>query len=271
MHRLEEKYGNTALITGGSSGMGEAIAFELASKGITPILVARNKEKLAVTAKKIASKHKINAITYSVDLSDIEAIKVFLQEISNTDIGLFINCAGIENNGSFTEIETDKEIQLINLNITSTYLLTKHFADKMAKNKKGGILLFSSLFGLMGSPYFANYAASKAYVHNLAISLYPELKELGVDISVFAPGLTDTEMTKTADVDWSKIPMSTMQPDNAAKIALYNLGKKATIIPGFMNKMMVFMAKRIFSMKSFSLMNSKMIRKAIPNSKLRKI
>lgn len=105
--------------------------------------------------------------------------------------------------------------------------------------------------GLMPTPYFSNYAATKSYVHHLALSLYTELKMNNVDISVLAPDLTETNMTADNGVDWSKIPTSSMKPSIAAQIALNNFGKKATIIPGFMNKMMVMMAKRIFSMKSF--------------------
>ncbi|AWW00148.1 SDR family NAD(P)-dependent oxidoreductase [Arcticibacterium luteifluviistationis] len=268
MQNLKLKYGDKAVVTGGSSGIGKAFALELAKQGIAPILVARNKENLRAIAKEISAQYQIEAQTFSVDLSDEKATLDFLDEIDKQEIGMLIHSAGMENNGSFTKISEAKELQMIKLNVTSTYLLTNHFAKKMSAAQKGGILLVSSLVGLMPSPYFSNYAATKAYVHQLALSLYPELKLNNVDISVLAPGLTDTNMVANNGVDWSKIPMTSMQPSEAAQIALNNIGKKATIIPGFMNKMMVMMAKRVFSMKSFSLLNGFLLRKAISNNKL---
>ena len=268
MNNLKNKYGTKALVTGGSSGMGKAFANELAKQGIEPILIARSIDKLKETAKAIFEEHNVKPQIFSVDLSDENAINKFLSEIENQSIGLLIHCAGMENNGSFLKINEGKELQMIKLNVTSTYLLTNHFARKMAKIKKGGIILVSSMAGLMATPYFSNYAATKSYVHNLGLSLYPELKMHNVDISVLAPGLTETNMVADNGIDWSKLPMKSMKPSEVALIALNNLGKKGTIIPGFMNKMMVFMAKRVFSIKGFSKMNGWMIRKAISNNKI---
>ena len=268
MQNLKEKYGNIALVTGGSSGIGKAFALELAKQGIEPILVARNKEKLKEISEELLAKYEITAKSYSVDLVDEKATQDFIKEISSIDIGLFIHCAGMENNGSFTKISVEKELKLIKLNITSTYLLTNHFAKQMTEKKKGGILLVSSLAGLMPNPYFSNYAASKSYVHNLGLSLYPELKREGVDISVLAPGLTETSLVAENGVDWSRLPMASMPPAEVAVISLASIGRRVTIIPGYKNKMMVMMAKRIFSMKSFSTMNGSMIRKAISVEKL---
>lgn len=268
MQNLKTKYGNKAVVTGGSSGIGKAFALALAKQGITPILVARNKEKLTAVAQEISTQFKVKPPTYSVDLSDEKATLDFLKEIDNEEIGMLIHSAGMENNGSFTKISEEKELQMIKLNITSTYLLTNHFAKKMSVAKSGGILLVSSMAGLMALPYFSNYAGTKSYVHNLGLSLYPELKRNNVDISVLAPGLTETNMTADNGVDWSKMPMMSMKPSEAVEIALNNMGKKATIIPGFMNKMMVMMGKRLFSIKSFGVMNAMMVRGAISSHKL---
>lgn len=181
---------------------------------------------------------------------------------------MLIHSAGMENNGSFIKISPEKELSMIKLNITSTYLLTNHFAKKMSAAKKGGILLVSSMAGLMATPYFSNYSATKAYVHQLGLSLYTELKANNVDISVLAPGLTETNMTADNGVDWSKVPMSSMDPSEVAQISLNSIGKKGTIIPGRMNKMMVMMDKRLFSIKSFGALNGMLMKKAINSEKL---
>ena len=268
MQDLKSKYGKQALITGGSSGIGKAFAIELAKQGIAPILVARSKDKLAALAQEIWAKYQVKAQAFSVDLSDEEATVNFLKEIDKQDIGMLIHSAGMENNGSFIKISPEKELSMIKLNITSTYLLTNHFAKKMSAAKKGCILLVSSMAGLMATPYFSNYSATKAYVHQLGLSLYTELKANNVDISVLAPGLTETNMTADNGVDWSKVPMSSMDPSEVAQISLNSIGKKGTIIPGRMNKMMVMMAKRLFSIKSFGAMNGMLMKKAINSEKL---
>ena len=254
MQNLKTKYGDKALVTGASSGIGKAFALQLAQQGITPILIARTKANLNAVAEEILTKYQIKAPTYSVDLSDEKATLDFFTEIENQNISLLVHSAGMENNGSFTKINRENELKLLRLNVTSTYLLTHHFAQKMTQAKKGGILLVSSMAGLMALPYFSNYAATKSYVHNLGLSLYAELKEHNVDISVLAPGLTATNMTADNGVDWGKMPMMSMKASEAAEIALSKLGKNATIIPGFMNKMMV--------------MNGMMVKRAINKDKI---
>lgn len=233
-----------------------------------PLLVARNQEKLDEVANEIYKEYNIAAQTFSVDLSDVTSTQKFIDEISSLDIGLLIHSAGIENNGSFTKISTEKELQLINLNVTSTYLMAHHFAKKMTAKGNGGILLVSSLVGLMPSPYFSNYSASKSFVHNLGISLYGELKSKGVDVSVLYPGLTDTPMAGDAGVDWSQLPMASMSPEKVAQISLSKIGKKATIIPGFGNKMMATMAKYMLPAQRFSRLNGYLTLKGISEANL---
>ncbi|MCK0132528.1 SDR family NAD(P)-dependent oxidoreductase [Flavobacteriaceae bacterium F08102] len=268
MKDLRLKYGNRVLITGGSSGIGKAFAIELSKQGFQPYLVAKTQKKLDIVKLQLKIEHKVNAITFSVDLSNEYEVLNLIEEIKNEDIGLFIHCAGMENNGSITKIAPLKELQLLKLNVNATYLLTNHFARKMQEKKRGGILLVSSVAGLMPTPYFSNYAASKSYVHNFGLSLYAELKRDGIDVSVLAPGLTETNMTKGNGVDWKKFPMKLMTPYKVVRISLANLGRKATIIPGFKNKLMVGMAKRIFSNKRLSKINASMIRKGIQAKKI---
>lgn len=263
MKNLTSKYGNRVLITGGSSGIGKAFAIELTKQGFQPIIVARNQRKLDTISLQLEMEYKVKPLTYSVDLSDENQVLDFLSEIQNEDIGLFIHCAGMENNGAMIKIAPLKELQLLKLNVNATYLLTNHFAKRMKEQQLGGILLVSSMAALMPTPYFSNYAASKSYVHNFGLSLYTELKKHGVDVSVLAPGLTETNMVADNGVNWEKLPVSSMSANEVARISLAKLGKKATIIPGFKNKMMVAVAKRVFSQRSFSAINGALIRKGM--------
>ena len=94
----------------------------------------------------------------------------------------------------------------------------------------------SSLFGYQGVPYVANYSASKAYILSLGEALNVELKPLGIDVTVLSPGMTITPMTDKMSVDFNKMPITRHTPDAVARVGLNALGKKATVVPGLINK-----------------------------------
>lgn len=263
----KEKYGEYALITGGSSGIGKAIAKELASKGLNLILVARREEELQQAAKEIKAEHLIDVVLISADLLTDEGIQTVKEKSEKYKVGLLIPAAGLEVNGAFEKNNLEKELRVIKLNVTVTMELTHYFLQKMIPRKKGGILLIASLSGHMPNPYFANYAGTKAYVLNFGASLYAELQPKGVDVTVLSPGLTNTPMTADNGIDWSKTPMQALPPEKVAKTAVNALGKKLIAIPGFKNKMMGVMAKHTpFQMASK--MGKKLMDKAISPSKI---
>ena len=137
---------------------------------------------------------------------------------------------------------------------------------KMVARKRGGILMVSSLAGHMASPYFSNYAGTKAYVLQFGTSLHGELKAHGVDVTVLSPGLTNTPMTADNDVDWSKLPFTAKDPDEVARLAINGLGKKAVVIPGKRNHIAAIMSG-IMSHKAQATMGESMMVKAIAAEK----
>ncbi len=263
----KEKYGEYALITGGSSGIGKAIANELAGKGLNLILVARREEELQQAAKEIIAKHPVDVVYISTDLLTDAGIQTVKKETEKYQVGLLVPAAGLEVNGAFEKNSLEKELRVIKLNVTVTMELTHHFVQKMVHRKKGGILLIASLSGHMPNPYFANYAGTKAFVLNFGASLYSELQPKGIDVTVISPGLTNTPMTADNGINWSKTPMQALPPEVVAQTAVNALGKKLIAIPGFKNKMMGAMAKHTpFQMASQ--MGKKMMDKAINPSKI---
>jgi short-subunit dehydrogenase len=175
--------------------------------------------------------------------------------------------AGIEVNGAFEKTSLDAEMKLLRVNVIATLQLSHHFSKPMVARKKGGILMVASLSGHMPNPYFANYAGSKAYVLNFGASLYGELKPKGVDVSVLSPGLTNTAMSSNTGVDWSKTPMTAMDPAEVAEAGLEGLGKRFLTVPGTKNKVMAAMAKHS-PLAMQAKMNEKMIKKAIAADKM---
>ncbi len=236
MKNFKKKYGPWALITGASTGIGKAISEQVAQQGLNIVAVARNQDNLDALQKELQTKYAIEVKTISADLSDPKANHVINEKTKELDIGLLIPNAGIENNGPFIENDLDAEYKMLSLNTTSPMILSHVFSQRFKQRGGGGILLTSSLFAYQGVPFVSNYSACKAYILSLGEALNVELKPLGIDVTVLSPGLTDTGMTQNMAVNFKKIPITKHVPQVVAKVGLKALGKKATVVPGLINK-----------------------------------
>lgn len=262
---FKQKYGKWALITGATSGIGAEVADQLAASGMNLVLVSRTEAALERYAKKLTDKYKVEVQIIPADLSvvdDLEKVKQTTQQI-----GLLVLSAGLENNGAFEKIKLEDERLLLQVNVNATMELSHHFGSNMVARGRGGILLVSSLIGHMASPYFTNYSASKAYVVLFGQGLHTEFKNKGVDVSVLSPGLTVTNMTANAGVDWDKLPFAKKQPAEVAAYALDGLGKRVVSIPGKRNKLFGLMAK-ISPASVMAAMNAMMLKRAIAPERL---
>ena len=263
-----EQYGPWALVTGGTSGLGEAFANQIAEKGINLILVARRADVLKSKSEEIQKRYGVEVRTIQVDLSSPKGYEKVIEATRDLEVGLFIPAAGLENNGIISSIDLARELALIQLNVSSTFALTHHFVCKMAERGKGGVLLIASLAGHMPNPYLSNYAGSKAYVLNFGASLHWEMKKKGVDVTVLSPGYMPTPMVANNGIDYSKLPMSPMSPNKVAELGLDGLGKKALVIPGGKNKMIVFNMKHFAGISMAISSVGKMMEQALASDKL---
>ncbi|MEK6249385.1 MAG: SDR family oxidoreductase, partial [Planctomycetales bacterium] len=231
------KYGPWALVTGASAGIGEEFARQLAAEGFNLVLTARRKHRLIALAKNLESRFNIKTRIVVVDLIEPGALDAIHALTRDIVVGLLINNAGVENHGPFVTQDLVSETKLLQLNIVTPMQLAHHFARQMQQRGRGGILFVSSVGGYGAWPYLANYAASKAYLLTLGESLHYELAKQGVDVTVLSPGLTDTAMADNigSNVDLSRFPMRTMQPQKVVRKGLKSLGKKPSVIPGIWN------------------------------------
>ena len=236
MKNFKQKYGSWALVTGASTGIGRSISEQLAQQGLNLVAVARNQSKLEILKNDLEAKYDILVKTISEDLSKPAASSEIAEQTADIDIGLLVANAGIENNGPFIDNDANDESRLLALNIVSPMQLSHIFAKRFTDRGKGGILLISSLFGYQGVPYVANYSASKAYILSLGEALNVELKPLGIDVTVLSPGMTKTPMTDNMSVDFNRMPITQHAPGVVANVGLNALGKKATVVPGLINK-----------------------------------
>ena len=225
-----------ALITGASKGLGYYMAKYLSNLGYDLILVARNTEII----NKSDFKTKITMLSY--DLSNIDNCYKLYNKIKNEKIDLIINNAAYGAYGDYKSDFLDKELNMIDLNIKATHILTKLFINN--KNTKH-ILNVSSTAGLLkGGPLMSTYYATKSYVCSYSLSLYEELKRnnSSIHISILCPGPINTDFNKRMGID----NMNGKNPEKIAKYAIKKMLKnKLIIIPGIKEKIGLFLTRFI--------------------------
>ena len=224
-----------ALITGASSGIGREFARILSKQGYDLVLVARDKEKL----NELKNELKTNIKLVTMDLSIIDNCKKL--HADNPNIDLLINNAGFGDCGNFTSTSLDKEISMIDTNITAYHILTKLYLIDMKKINKGHILNVASIAGFMPGPLMSTYYATKSYIVRLSEGIREELnkEKSNVKISILCPGPVSTNFNKVANVKFA------LKERNSYQIAEYAINhlNKFYIIPGLDIKFARFGAK----------------------------
>lgn len=231
-----------AVITGASSGIGKAMAYELAAKGYNLVLVARREQELQSLKLEIEDKYHTKAVIKVLDISKAENCMKLHSEVSSLNPSIVINNAGFGRVGLFSEINLDTEISMIDTNIVAVEILTKLFVKSM---NKGVIMNVASMAGFIPTPLMATYSATKSFVLNFSRSVNYELKKNKSEIRVISlnPGPVVTEFGKVAQ---TKQKMQGMSAERCARIAVKGLlRKKSVIIPGFLMNLMAVMVKII--------------------------
>lgn len=237
-----ERFGKTALVTGASSGIGEAFAKTLARSGLDVVLVARREEKLAQLARELTETYNVRAQYIAADLRDPEAIVRLTKELEarNVSIDILVNNAGYGILGDFSHNEIQQELGMVDLNCRAVVDLTRRLLPSMQQRKKGAVIIVSSVVGALPVPWFSTYAATKSFDLYFGESLHAELHGSGVSVLTVLPGLTETEFQAVSGAgakrDYSG---SARSPDQVVASALSALGKKSIIVDGTMNKLLV--------------------------------
>jgi short-subunit dehydrogenase len=228
------KYGPWALVTGASDGVGQASAKLLASMGLNLVLVARSQEKLAHLAKQFANENNIQVRVLALDLSVAEAAEELKLATSDLEIGLLIASAGFGSSGKFLDANEVTELQMLNVNCNAVLVQCLHFGKLMAQKQKGGLILLSSVLAFQGTPYSANYGATKAYIQSFAEGIADEFQAHGVDVLSVAPGPIASGFAQRANM----VLGQSLAPDVVAKQAIDSLGKRRLVRPGALSKLL---------------------------------
>lgn len=227
-----------ALITGASSGIGKEMAYYLDKLNYELILVARD-EKALIEVKSKCQNAKIIAL----DLSKIENVQKLYEETKEENIDFLINDAGFGLFGYFNETSLDKELNMINVNITALHTLTKLFLKDMINKNSGTILNVASSAGFFAGPYLSTYYATKNYVLKLTMAINEELRMLNskVKIGALCPGPVDTNFNNVAGGHFNTKALTSTY---VAKYGIDNVLKgKMIIIPSLKMKLGIFFSR----------------------------
>lgn len=230
-----------ALITGASGGIGRDMATILSHMGYELILVARNEKKLVKLSEEINTSCQLIVS----DLSVPENCRKLYETVSPYDIDILINNAGYGLFGEFDEIDLEQELNMIDLNIKATDILTKLFLADFKRKNSGYILNVASAASFAPGPLMSSYYASKAYVLRLTQAVYEELhhEKSGVHVCVLCPGPVNTNFSERAGV---KFAIDGMKSYDVASYAISGMFRgKLVIVPGFKIKAAHLLSKLI--------------------------
>jgi short-subunit dehydrogenase len=230
----------TALITGASNGIGLELAKVHASKGGDLVLVARNKAKLDELKTTLENEYKVNVYTIGKDLSATNAANEVYDETTRQHIQIdyLINNAGFGEFGLFTDTDWNKELQMINLNITTLTAFTKLYLQDMVKRRSGKIMNVASTAAFQSGPTMAVYYATKAYVLSFSEAVNNEVSDKGVTITTLCPGATESGFQAAAAMEESRLVKGRKLP-SSKEVAQYGYAAmmkgKTVAIHGLMN------------------------------------
>lgn len=239
--RLKTKYGDWAVVTGASSGIGLEVAMQLASAGINLVISSRHADKLQEAEKQLKADTDIDLRTVAADVAETQGIDTIIRATQGLNIGLLVVSAGYGTSGRFTDSSLHAELNMLKVNCEALLTLTHYYGQQFAQQKRGGIILMSSMLAFQGTAFAAHYAATKAYVQTLAEGLAVELKPYGVDVLAAAPGPVESGFGQRSNL---KMSMS-MTPSEVGVPILKALGRQITVLPGSLTKLLVYALRTV--------------------------
>lgn len=243
----------TALITGASSGIGKAFAEELAQRQYNLVIIARSQSALIELQETLESQHQVKVTVIVQDLSLPHSSEAIFNEVKsqNITVDLLINNAGFGDYGRFGDRNLQKQLDMIQVNISALVELTYLFLEEMTQRKNGEIINVSSIAGYQPLPYLSVYAATKAFVLSFSEALWAEYKEYGIKVLALCPGPTKSnfpiiaEFPNLAGFDDSKNSITTAE--EVVKNALLALEKQqSNIVTGGIGNQIIVNLGRFF-------------------------
>jgi hypothetical protein len=198
------------------------------------VLVARREDVLTELSAALTERNGVETLVVATDLGQPAGIDALTTQTQSLDVGLLVAAAGFGTSGRFVDAPLEAELAMIDLNCRTVAALAHHFGARFARQRRGGLILLSSIVAFQGVPRAANYAATKAYVQSLAEGLRQELAPFGVDVLACAPGPVQSGFAQRAEMKMG----ATATPIAVARASLAKLPGGGTVRPGLLSKLL---------------------------------
>ena len=243
---FKEKYGSWAIVAGAAEGLGASFTRALAAKGLNILLVDINNESIGLLAERIQREFKVSALCLNLDLGATDAAERIMDAIGPLDCRLLVYNAAYSRVAPFLSQPVASMDQYVDVNCRTMIKLVHRFSDHLIQQKKtGGILIMSSLAGLIGSRLVAPYSATKAFAALLAESLSHEFSPFHIDVLACMAGATATPAFLRSGPKLGILGPGVEDPDFVVSKALSHLGRRVVYIPGIANRMSYCFLSRI--------------------------
>jgi 3-oxoacyl-[acyl-carrier protein] reductase len=232
--------GKTAVVTGGSRGIGRAIALMLAAKGADVVVNYTSNQEAALAVVKEIEAAGASGMAVKADVSKAEEVENLVNEVLNKfgSIDILVNNAGITRDNLIIRMTEQEFDDVINTNLKGAFICTKTVSKVMIKKKSGKIINVSSVVGIIGNAGQSNYAAAKAGLIGFTKSMAKELSKRGINVNAVAPGFIETDMTsklpeKVKEEFANNIPLQRAgKPEDVAKAVLFLASEYSDYITG---------------------------------------
>jgi short-subunit dehydrogenase len=239
-----ERYGPWAVVIGAAQGIGAEFGRQLAARGLHLVLVALE-EDLHKFAAELERDHGVLTQVIVGDITDPVTLSQLDTVTEKLEIGLLVYNAGLAVRGPWLDTRLERHLAMVDVNVRGPLRLIDWFVPAMASRGRGGVILLSSMSGLHGTPLLATYAASKAFLLNLAESLWEEWRPSGVDITALVPGSTDTPGYRASSPRATRLSPKPMPVTPVVAAALAALGARPWTIPGRTNRISGLVLSRL--------------------------
>lgn len=238
---LRERYGEWALVTGASSGIGLEFARALARDRMNVVLAARREDRLQELASRLEEERGIETRVVAVDLARDGGADDLADRVRDLQIGVLVNNAGAGYSGRLDLQDSERIRELVTTNCVAPAVLTARLLPAMHARGRGAVVFTGSVAGRQPLPLHAAYSASKAFDNFLGEALFVETRDSGVDVLVLEPGSTETEFQAVA----GEIPHPGKRAEAVVEAALDALGQQPSIVPGWFDYLRALLAERV--------------------------
>jgi len=238
---LGERYGDWALVTGASAGIGVEFARALAREGVSCVLAARREDRMQALAEELEKEHGVATRVVAVDLSEESGAATLADAVADLPIAILVNNAGYGLAGRFSALDPERMRRMVVLNCVAPVVLTHRLLPGMLERGAGAVIVTGSVAGSQPLPLHAVYGATKAFDAHFAESLWGELQGSGVDVLVLEPGSTESEFHDAA----GELPHEGQPAREVVATALEALGQQPAVVAGWFNWLRAAVARRL--------------------------